>query len=109
MHAAPLDLPALPPAMAEGEPGIGRLETPGRPDVMVEFRDLSWRRCRLLAWQRDRAPGVWWCLLRWSVSGQSYQGWYAYDMAKVAPRNSELLHPMQHSHGCAMLCFRRLG
>jgi hypothetical protein len=83
--AAPYNQPALRPAEVDGEPGIGPLEAPKRPAVMVQFLDLTLHRCRLLAWQRDLAPGVWWCLLQWGVHGELRERWYVYDWQKVRP------------------------
>jgi hypothetical protein len=57
---------------------------------MVQFLDLTLRRCQLLAWQHDLAPGVWWCLLRWSVRGELRERWYVYDWQKVRPIPAEL-------------------
>jgi hypothetical protein len=52
---------------------------------MVQFLDLTLRRCRLLAWQRDLAPGAWWCLLQWGVHGELHEKWFVYDWQKVRP------------------------
>ena len=84
MAAGPLDQPALGyppdrPATAAAVDGQDR-------ECLVMFRDGTWRLCRVTAWQRDGES--WRVLLRWGVSGEVYEAWYAYDPAKVdgAPR-----------------------
>jgi hypothetical protein len=77
------DQPALRPAETDGSPGRGPLEPGHDREVMVQFADRTWRLCRVTAWQRGRAPGAWWCKLRWGVSGDLYEAWYFYDQAMV--------------------------
>jgi hypothetical protein len=51
--------------------------------AIVQFRDGSWRLCRLIAWQQHD-DGIWLCELRWGVSGRLYQARYVYDSARVS-------------------------
>jgi hypothetical protein len=75
--------------------------------AIVQFRDGSWRLCRLIAWQQHD-DGTWLCELRWGVSGRLYQARYVYDAAMVS-RFSGLLHPRmshtQHSRRCMIFHF----
>ena len=80
MAASPLDQPALgyPPERPATAPAVDG----GGRECMVNFRDRTWRLCRVTSWQRDRE--AWRVQLRWGVSGDWYENWYLYDPERVS-------------------------
>jgi hypothetical protein len=79
-----LDQPAL--VLVDGPPAPAAMWDAGAAQVLVRFRDGTWRLCRVTG-RAKRGDGTWLMELRWGISGRICQARYAYDPAMVSPVN----------------------
>jgi hypothetical protein len=82
--AVRLDQPAL--ISSGGPPAPALMWDAGAAQVMIRFRDGTWRQCRVTGREKC-GDGSWLMELRWGVAGRIYQARYVYDPGSVSPAN----------------------